>query len=130
METKVMVVTNVKKGANSTRRVPRITLSGDWLSGIGFESGKLATAQYDHGSILLRLHDAQDYRDLVRGAFKDGSGLFQVHGRSYKGQKMVSRISLLGVRLETLGFSIGSHVLLRYEYGMIKITLLDLSKVG
>ena len=86
METKLMHVTNCIR---PNRLKPRIHLTGEWLSKIGFESGKLATAQYESGSIILRLHEAEDYKDLVRGAFKDGSGLFQVTGRT-RNQKNIS----------------------------------------
>jgi hypothetical protein len=126
METKVMIVTNAKKGAN--RRIPRMRLSGDWLNEVGFESGKLATAKYDHGSISLRLEDSDNYRNLVRGAFKDGSGLFQVLGRM-RNQKMVPHINITGARLETLGFTIGSSIAVWYEYGFIQIRLIDLDKL-
>ncbi|MCL6592089.1 MAG: hypothetical protein K6U80_19345 [Firmicutes bacterium] len=126
METKVIAVTNVKKGAN--RRVPRITLSGCWLNEIGFVSGKLAVAKYDHGIISLRLEESENYRNLVRGAFKDGSGLFQIYGRT-RNQKTISQIQIYGIRLETLGFAIGRFTLVQYEYGFIQIKLIDLDKV-
>jgi hypothetical protein len=127
METKIMSVGSAKgKGVNKRR--PRIRLSGFWLDKIGFESGKLATAKYDHGSILLRLHDSDNYKNLVRGAFKEGSGLFQVR-RTVRNQKTVSHIDIKGFRLETLGFTIGSVIAVQYEHGFIKIMLIDLDKL-
>lgn len=126
METKLMVVTNAKKGS---KLVPRMRLGGKWLNEIGFEYGKLAAIQYEQGRIFIKLHDVDNYRDLVRGALKDGSSLFQICGKVYSSQKIIPHINLAGIRLETLGFSIGSHIAVRYEYGSIQITLVHLDQL-
>lgn len=127
METKVIVVTKVNKGVD--RHAPRITLSGYWLNKIGFECGKLAVIQYGHGNISIKLHEADEYRELVRGALKDGSSLFQVGGRMYTAPKILPSIHLIGVRLETLGFAVGRYTLVEYEYGFIRLRLLDLERL-
>ena len=127
METKVMSVGSAKTKVVNKRR-PRIRLTGFWLNEIGFEGGKLAAAKYDHGTILLHAHDSDNYRNLVRGAFKEKSGLFQVRQTTHN-RKLTTHIEIMGFRLETLGFSIGNVIAVRYEYGFIKITLIDLNKL-
>lgn len=127
METKIMTVGSAKTKVVNKRR-PRIRLSGFWLNEIGFEGGKLAAAQYDHGSILIRAHNSDNYRNLVRGAVKEKSGLFQVRQTTHN-RKLTPHLELKGFRLELLGFAIGSVIAVRYEYGFIKITLIDLNKL-
>jgi len=126
METKVISVGSAK--GNGLKRRPRIRLSGDWLEKIGFESGKLAVAKYEYGSIILQAHDSDNYRNVVKGAFKAGAGLFQVR-REFRNKKLVSNIVITGFRLEPLGFAIGSVIAVRYEYGFIKIILINLDKL-
>jgi hypothetical protein len=126
METKLMSVSGAKTKVVN-KRAPRIRLSGNWLDTIGFEGGKLAAAQYDHGSILLRAHDSDNYRNLVRGAYKTGAGLFQVRQTTHN-RKLTSYIEIKGARLEPLGFTIGSVIAVQYEHGFIKITLIDLDQ--
>ena len=127
METKVMCVGSAKTKAVN-KRAPIIRLTGDWLDKIGFEGGKVATAQYDHGSILLRAHDSENYRNLVRGAYKTGAGLFQVRRLTHN-RKLITYIYIKGARLESLGFTIGSVIAVQYEHGFIQITLIDLDKL-
>lgn len=126
MEIKIMNVCGVK--SKGLKRRPRIRLSGDWLEKIGFESGKLVVAKYEYGSIILQAHDSDKYRNVVKGAFKAGAGLFQVH-RGFHNKKWVSSITITGFRLEPLGFTIGSVIAVRSEYGFIKIMLINLDKL-
>ena len=123
METKVMVVTS-----GGTKRLPVIKLTGNWLDEIGFEYGKLVTAEYGQGKILLQLQDSDNYKDLVKGALKASSGLFQVR-RNFQHKKLFSHIDISGFWLEPLGFTVGSVIAVRYEYGLIKILLIDLDKL-
>lgn len=124
MERKVIRVGSAK----STRgRRPRIRLSGFWLDKIGFESGKLMTVKYNHGSILVRAHNSDKYRNLVRG--KTGAGLLQVR-RALRNKKLVPIIDIKGLQLEPLGFAIGSVIAVQYGHGFIKIRLIDLKTRG
>lgn len=125
METRVFVVTRAKAAG---RRRPVIRLQGDWLDEIGFAYGKLVTAEYETGKITLRLQDSDNYKDLVKGAFKASSGLFQVRKES-NNKRHYSQINLKGFWLENIGFTIGSVFAARYEYGLIKILLIDLEKL-
>lgn len=125
METRVLVVTSAKA---ANRRRPVIKLTGDWLDEIGFTYGKLVTAEYETGKIILRLEDSDNYKDLVKSALKASSGLFQVRRETHN-KKQFSQIDLKGFWLENIGFNIGSVFAARYEYGLIKILLIDLEKL-
>lgn len=127
METRIMVVTSAK-AKNMIRRRPVIRFQGNWLDEIGFSSGKLATAEYEQGRIILRLQDSDNYKDLVRSALKASSGLFQVRLET-NNKKQFSQIDIKGFWLETIGFTIGSVIAVRYEFGFIKIFLINLEKL-
>ncbi|MCL6592144.1 MAG: hypothetical protein K6U80_19625 [Firmicutes bacterium] len=130
METKVLAVSDAKEyytgaTAKKPKRCPVIRLQGDWLSGIGFTCGKLATAEYGQGRIILRLQEPDNYKNLVKDALKTNSGLFQVQ-RETDNKKQFPRIDIRGFRLKQIGFIIGSVMIARYEYGVIKLSLVDL----
>ncbi|MCL6591986.1 MAG: type I toxin-antitoxin system SymE family toxin [Firmicutes bacterium] len=125
MKTRVMIVSHAKA---ASRRRSMIKLTGNWLDEIGFTAGKLVTAEYGKGKILLRLQDSDNYKDLVRGALRTSSGLFQVRLEK-NNKKQFSQIDIKGFWLEELGFTIGSMIAVRYEYGFIKILLVDLEKL-
>jgi hypothetical protein len=125
METRVLTVTSAK---SANRRRPVVRLQGDWLDKIGFSYGKLVTAEYEQGKIHLRLQDSEDYKDLVKSALKASSGLFQVR-RETCNKKAFSQIDMKGFWLENIGFTIGSVFAVWYEYGFIKILLIDLEKL-
>jgi hypothetical protein len=122
-----MVVTHAK-AKRVNRRRPVIKLGGNWLDEIGFSAGKLVTAEYTSGRILLRLQDSDNYKDLVKSALKASSGLFQVRLET-NNKKQFSQIDIKGFWLETFGFTIGSVIAVRYQFGFIKIYLIDLSKL-
>ena len=124
METKVMVVS----WGGSSKKLPAIKLSGNWLDKIGFEYGKLVTAEYEKGKIILRLEDSQNYPDLVKTALKTGSGLFQI-SQHFQHYKYFTLLQISGFWMEPLGFTIGSVVAVRYKFGLIKVLLIDLEKL-
>ncbi|MCL6592143.1 MAG: type I toxin-antitoxin system SymE family toxin [Firmicutes bacterium] len=117
METRVLTVTRAKSGR---RRRPAIKLQGDWLEEIGFTAGELVAAKYEKGRIILQLQDFAQYRDLGKGELKPSSGLFQV-----RREKQYSQIDIKGFWLERFGFTIGGVIAARYEYGLIKLLLID-----
>ncbi|MCL6591993.1 MAG: type I toxin-antitoxin system SymE family toxin [Firmicutes bacterium] len=114
MKTKVLTVTHAK--AKSKRR-PVIKLQGDWLGKIGFEAGKVVTAQYQKGKITLRLGDS------ITGGLRTSRGLFQV-----RREKAYPQIDLKGFWLERFGFTAGNIIIARYEYGLIIILPIDLDQ--
>jgi hypothetical protein len=123
METRLLTVTHAK-AKRVNRRRPTIKMLGGWLDEIGFTAGKLVAGEYSSGKIILRLLDSGNCQDSEKGAFKAGSGLFQVR-RQMKGQKHYSEIDMTGFWLERFGFTIGGVVAARYEYGLIKLLLID-----
>ncbi|MGE5604197.1 MAG: SymE family type I addiction module toxin [Bacteroidota bacterium] len=118
MKTKVFTVTHAKA---KLKRRPAIKLQGDWLGKIGFEAGKVVTAQYQKGKITLRLGNS------ITGGLKTSRGLFQVRWETV-GKKAYPQIDLKGFWLERFGFTVGSIIITRYEYGLIIILPLDLDQ--
>jgi hypothetical protein len=119
METRVLTVTHAK--AKHGRR-PVIKLQGDWLEEIGFTAGELVAVKYEKGRIILQLQDFAQYRDLGKGQLKPSSGLFQV---KTAGISEAPLIDIKGFWLERFGFTIGSIFAARYEYGLIKLLVID-----
>jgi hypothetical protein len=132
METRVLTVSDPKayypRATAKPKRCPVVRLQGDWLNEIGFNWGKLATAEYGQGRIILRLQDSGNYKELVKGAFKANSGLFQVR-RTTNNKLEFPQIDIRGFRLEQSGFILGSVVIARYEYGLIRLLLVDLDRL-
>lgn len=129
MDIKVMVVGSAKSDSN--RRRPRIRLAGFWLENIGFEVDTLVTADYDNGSIVLKSQGTgiDTYTRLVRQVRKKHSSLLQVTLESHN-RKQTPHLEVKGFWLEKLSFTIGSVIVIRFEYGLIHIKLLDLEKLG
>ena len=129
METRVLTVSDPKayypRATAKPKRCPVVRLQGDWLNEIGFNWGKLATAEYTSGRIILQLQDSGNYKELVKGAFKANSGLFQVR-RTTNNKLEFPQIDIRGFRMEQSGFILGSVVIARYEYGLIRFLLVDL----
>jgi len=130
METRVMVVGSSKAENKQKKRKPRIRLTGPWLPEIGFEPDCLATAEYQHGHITIRLQGSglDTYQKVVKKALSSRDGLLQVRLERVSG-KCYPHLELTGFWLEELGFQIGKLMVIRYEYGLINIHLLDLDEL-
>jgi hypothetical protein len=132
METRVLTVSDPKayypRATARPKRCPVVRLQGDWLRGIGFTYGKLVIAEYTSGRIILRLQDSGNYKDLVKGAFKADSSLFQVR-RTTNNKLEFPQIDIRGFRLAQSGFILGSVVIASYEYGLIKLLLVNLDRL-
>lgn len=128
VNTQVLVIGSSK---GVSKRRPRIRLSGFWLNAIGFEYGSLVTAEYQSGSIVLKLQGSgiDTYNSVVKNARKNKAGLFQV-SHEYKNKKLTPLIDIKGFWVEDLGFEIGGIVIVQSEYGLIHIRALDLEKLG
>jgi hypothetical protein len=124
VETKVLTITKTSYDGARPRDCPALKLQGNWLNSIGFSYGKLAIAEYGQDSIILRLQDSGDYRLLVKSSLKSSSGLFQVR-RETNNKLEFPRLDIWGSRLERMGFTFDSVVMVRYEYGLIKLSLVD-----
>jgi hypothetical protein len=128
VNTQVMVVGSAK---GTYRRRPRIRLAGFWLNGIGFEPDSLVIAGYDTGSIVFKSQGKGigTYKKLVRQVRENRSGLLQVKQEMHN-KKRTPHLEVKGLWLEDLGFAAGSVIVVLSEYGVIRIRLLDLGKLG
>ncbi len=129
MEIKVMAVGSAK--TKGLKRRPRIRLAGFWLNAIGFTPDSLVTARYENKSITFKAEGAglHTYKALVRRNRADNSGLLQVT-EEFHNKKRTPHFEVKGFWLEMLGFTIGSIIVVKYEYGSISIKLLELDKLG
>ena len=128
MNTKILVVGSQK---GKTSRVPKIRLAGLWLNDIGFKPESFASVHYEHKSITIKLEGTglDACKRLIRQARTTNSGLLHIT-RQYDNEKLIPNLEIRGLMLETLGFKIGSTIVIRFEYGSIIIKLLELDKLG
>jgi hypothetical protein len=132
MGTKIITVST--KRANG-KVAPKILISGDWLNEIGFKIGKLFSVKYLKGSLILKLEgdpSIDNYEQVVKVLLKDNSfSLLRVYNNtsSIKNKDKFPTIHIVGLRLNKLGFAVGSFVAVVYEYGIIKLKLLDIDKI-
>ena len=124
---RIMVVGSAKAGG---RRRPRIRVAGLWLEGVGFPADALVTVGYDKGSITMRSQGkgVEAYSRLVGQIRQGNSGLVQVRSLLHN-KKRAPHLEVKGFWLERFGFSIGDVVAIRHEHGLIRVSLLDLSKI-
>jgi hypothetical protein len=129
MDTKIMVVGSEK--TKNVKRQPRIRLAGFWLNDIGFKPDSIATIEYESKSILLKVQGSglDTYKSFVRYARANKAGLLQVKEECHN-KKCTPHLEVKGFWLEMLGFTIGSHIVVKFEYGSINIRLLELEKFG
>jgi len=94
---------------------PCISISTDWLAGMGFVLRALVEVMPEPGgvSFVLRDENIPKYSDLVRDVKARGGKLVQVN----KGPVLwVANSCLLDG-----GLSVGDHMIARYEHGLIQI---------
>lgn len=127
METKVMVVGSEK---SHLKRRPRIRLAGFWLDEIGFKYNSLVTVEYEDGRIVMKVQGSgmDTYGELVKKVISTKAGLLQVR-LEWHNKKKTPHLEVKGFWLEQFGFKIGSVIVLRFEYGVITIRLVDLDKL-
>lgn len=127
MTTKVMVVGSEK---GFSKRRPRIRLAGFWLNDIGFKYNNLATVEYEPGKIVIKLQGSgiDTYSQIVKEVLASKDGLLQVR-LEWHNKKQTPHLEIKGLRLENFGFTIGSVIVLKIEYGVINIHLVDLDKL-
>ena len=129
MNTKIMLVGSEK--TRSLKRHPRIRLAGFWLNDIGFKPDNLVTIEYESKSIMLKVQGSglDTYKSFVRYARANKAGLLQVREECHN-KRRTPHFEIKGFWLEMLGFTIGSHIVVKFEYGSINIRLLELDKLG
>lgn len=121
---KIMVVGS-EKGVQ--RPKPRMRLSGLWLNEIGFTDNSLATAEYEAGKMTIKLKGSglDTYSQVVRGVIAAKAGLLQVKPAPFN-KIHTPHLEIKGYWLEGWGFAIGSVFVVKAEYGLINISLMEL----
>jgi hypothetical protein len=101
-------------------------LAGFWLGALGFEADTLVSANYGNGSIVFEAQGKgmETYSRLIGQIRQNGAGLLQVRNLTHN-KKRTPHLEIKGFWLEKFGFTIGDVIVVRYEYGRIKIKLLD-----
>jgi len=123
LDTKIFKVYGYEKD-----KYPYLLLGGNWLSEIGFDIGRFANIDISNGLIIIRLFD-----DV---SFDDSLILKQIIRKQYQKflsvipRKKLPVIQIKGKSLLDNGFKPQSHVLVKYEYGVIRLRLIESSKLG
>lgn len=123
MDTKVIVVGSSK--GQTPKRIPRIRFGGYWLNEIGFEFNTVVSVKYENGNLVLQRHESgkEAYFHLANLGFRKRSCMLRVGRETISSQK--PHFSVKGYWLDEFGFNIGNVVIVRYEYGIIKMQVLD-----
>ena len=121
MTIKRLVVTR-SKVSHSKHHRPMITLQGEWLAQIGFTPGKLVAAEYTAGQMIFRLQDSGHLQTSETDNLKPSQGLFKVW-RTIVRELEFPRIHIKGLWLANLGFKIGQFFTVRYDYGLIQLSI-------
>ncbi|MGE5371932.1 MAG: hypothetical protein ACM3QZ_08105 [Solirubrobacterales bacterium] len=132
MNKRILAVGSEKVDSVRPKRKPRIRISGFWLNEYGFERDSLVIAEYDQERITFKLQGSgmEAYKAVVKQVREsDSLALLQVKAEMHNG-KRTPHIEVKGPWLEDLGFSIGSWFVLRPEYGVFTLRLLDLDRLG
>ena len=127
---KIVLVSSVKE-QRSGKPSPKLQLTGNWLSELGFTPNALATVLSVPGHITFQLRDGsiEEYCDLVRYARQHKMKLSQVRELATKG-KIYPYIMVSGSCLDKAGFVTGDELLASYEYGLITVRRLNLEALG
>jgi len=127
---RVVTVSHVKS-KYSGAPVPKILINGDWLSGIGFGIGEIATATAEEGSITLSLAcEKTGYIALQKYVRAAGMKIVQVGKDPRSKEAPRPSIFISGSCLEKAGFGIGDTLACSYEKGLVKFQKLDSRKLG
>lgn len=129
MNTKIITVGKVKTKIEGKFR-PRLRFSGFWLDEIGFDYQTLVSVNFDNGYLIFKVQGKglDGYGKIVKGILKNKMGLLQVSTEKRNG-KSVPHFEVKGQWLDKYSFNIGSVVSVQYEMNLIKVKVIDLSKV-
>lgn len=124
MDTKVIVIGSSK--GQTPSRIPRIRLGGYWLNEIGFGFNTVVSVKYEDGNLVLQRHESgkEAYFHLADLGFRKRSCMLRVGRETIDSPK--PHFTVKGYWLEEFGFNIGSVVIVRYEYGIIRMQVLDI----
>lgn len=110
---------------------PKICVIGTWLAEMGFEPDSLVMAipKQDGMTFTLCDENIKKYSDLVKSTKEQKGKLMQIILMSHKGKKSPTLITT-GNYIRSGGLEIGDNIVVRYEYGIIKIKKLDFVRLG
>lgn len=120
----------VSKAGGAGKR-PKICLIGSWLSEMGFEPDSLVMAMPEQDGMTFTLcnENIKKYSELVKSAKEQNGKLMQIILMSHKGKKFPTLVTT-GSYITSKGLEIGDSLVVRYEYGFIKIRKIDLTRFG
>ena len=123
MDTKLIVVGSAKN--QTIKRIPRIRLSGFWLNEVGFEFNTVVSVNYEDGNLVLQRHESgkEAYFHLADLGLRRRSFMLRVSRDNMNNQR--PQLILKGYWLDEFDFNIGAVAVVRYEYGIIKMKVLD-----
>ena len=112
-------------------RIPKLQMTGEWLTGFGFVPDSLLTAEITDGSIIFKLMDdgIEKYSGVVRHARENGLKLLQVKTHAARG-KDYPFIKVLGNWLTQAGFDMGEQIPAFCGPGLIKLQKPDSVSLG
>ena len=124
-----LLLTVTKAGGAEVR--PKVCLIGAWLSEMGFEPDSLVMAIPENNGMSFTLCDEniKKYSDLVKIAKEQNGKLIQIILMSHKGKKSPT-LNTTGNYIYNGGLEIGDNIVVRYEYGSIKIRKINPQKLG
>ena len=105
--------------------IPKIRLSGKWLTPLGFVLDAIATAHADPGLVTVTLQKDVQYKELVRTARKNRLKILQI--RPEAGQP---HMGITGSFVDTAGFGLGDMLTADCSHGLIKLQKLDFVGIG
>jgi hypothetical protein len=115
--------------ANNSGKRAVIKFSGLWLNNMGFETNDIIKVSSEPQNLLFELHskDAAIYSTAAKSLLKKKSNLIQVQ-KVRRSKKDVPVFDVKGKWVESLGFTIGSAILIEYDFGIINVKLIGLDK--
>jgi hypothetical protein len=113
--------------AKTQDKKPLIGVSGKWLDEIGFKQNFLFTVEGSSKTLTLKPFEC----NLALSELKENTGMdkklafFQVRQLRKPKNIVVPAFCIKGQFLEDMEFSIGSRVILYYDFGVINIHVAD-----
>ena len=124
--TRVIVVGSAR--GSGSKRLPRIRISGLWLSEFGFTAGGMVTCVMGDGTAVLKAAgaDKEAYSECVSDIRRKGGQATQVLDTLHN-KKRVPHFVIKGLWLTRHGFNIGDIIALYCYPGLIKVIRLDVA---
>jgi hypothetical protein len=113
--------------AKTQDKKPLIWVSGKWLDEIGFKQNLLITVEGSSKTLTLKPFEC----NLALSELKNVTGMdkklafFQIRQLRKPKNVVVPAFCIKGQFLENLEFTIGSKVILYYDYGIINMNVAD-----